>query len=525
MHLFYFLWPLILSALIFTSAANATSFEKLVMPGELIQGHAKYEDNCSECHQSFSKTDQSKLCTDCHKDIAKDLKEHKGYHGKSKIVNKRPCKSCHTDHKGRKENIVLLDKEIFNHETTDFSLTGQHKQTQCSNCHKTNKKYREALSSCYSCHKNDDAHKEKLGKKCYTCHNETSWKKIKFDHSKTDFPLREKHEKASCDSCHPDNRHKKTPTTCYSCHAINDTHRGRYGKKCKSCHSEKKWSESHFDHNKKTKFKLKGQHKNVACDSCHTIKKGNIFKNKLKKTCISCHKNDDIHNGRTSNKCDKCHSETRWKKHKFNHDKDTKFKLKGKHKKLTCTTCHPSGKKIKNQKLKTNCYSCHKLDDSHQDQQGRECENCHNDQGWRHRVIFNHDITQFPLLGQHAIIPCQECHLSSTFKDASENCISCHKADDEHKQTLGTLCNQCHNPNGWKLWQFDHNKQSSFTLENAHKGLQCKACHKSKTDQSINQSSTCNACHLQDDIHRGDFGSHCDQCHNSNKFDEIQLLN
>jgi hypothetical protein len=509
----------------YTSGANATSFERLVMPGELIQGHAKYEDNCSECHESFSKTDQSKLCMSCHKDIALDVKKQKGFHGKSKIANNRKCDSCHTDHKGRDANIVLMDTETFNHKLTDFPLSGKHAQTKCTSCHKANKKYSEAPSNCYSCHKEDDTHKEKLGKKCYRCHSSTSWNQIKFDHSKTDFKLRGKHRETSCDSCHPDNRHKKTAKKCYSCHAINDAHKGRYGNKCQTCHSEKKWSETHFDHNVKTKFKLRGEHKNITCDSCHTHKTGTIFKQRLKKSCISCHKNDDVHNGQNGNKCQKCHSEKRWSQNKFNHNKDTKFKLRGLHKKLSCATCHPAGKKNKKKKIKVNCYSCHKLDDSHRGQQGKECNSCHNDLGWKHKVRFNHDLSGFPLLGQHAISPCEECHLDSAFKDASSNCISCHKTDDTHKQTLGTSCNRCHNPNGWKLWQFDHDRQTQFKLEDSHKDLNCKSCHKNTMNDSIEQSPTCNVCHLQDDIHRGDFGNHCDQCHNSVKFDQIQLSN
>jgi hypothetical protein len=507
---------------IYSPVVNATAFERLVMPGDLIQGHAKYEDDCSECHESFSKTDQSKLCLGCHKDIAKDVKNNKGYHGKSKIVNNRSCKSCHTDHKGREHNIVLLDKEIFNHAITDFKLKGQHKQAKCTSCHKTNKKYTEAPSACYSCHKDDDVHKEKLGKKCYSCHSEKSWQKIKFDHSKTDFPLRGEHKETSCDSCHPDNQHKNIKTACYSCHSINDVHKGRYGRKCNTCHNEKDWSESRFNHDEKTKFKLKGRHKKASCDSCHLPKLGNIFKKKPKKTCFSCHKNDDVHNGQSGKKCNKCHAETRWKKHKFNHDKDTKFRLSGRHKKIKCNGCH--SRSNKKQKLKTDCYSCHKLDDVHKEQQGRQCNDCHNDYGWKHKVRFNHDISPFPLLGQHAILTCEECHLDSAFKDVSSRCISCHENDDSHKQTLGLSCNACHNPNSWKLWQFDHDKQTSFKLESAHKGLQCKACHKSVMGESISKSPTCSVCHLQDDIHRGEFGNHCDQCHNSDKFDQIELM-
>ena len=507
--------------------AEASVFEKLVMPGKLIQGHAKYEAECSNCHESFSKEDQSFLCLDCHEKVASDVKKNKGFHGKSKIVESRQCKSCHTDHKGRNIDVVGLDVETFDHKLTDFSLKGKHEREKCSSCHKQDKKYREAPSNCYSCHKKDDVHKKKLGEKCHTCHSETSWQKMKFDHSKTDFPLKGKHEKASCDSCHPDNKHKDTPTKCYSCHAINDAHNRRYGKKCVTCHSEKNWEKTHFNHDKKTKFKLKGSHKKVLCDSCHTHKTGSIFKKHPKKNCYSCHKSDDVHRAQNGKKCQKCHTETSWGKSKFNHNTDTKFKIKGNHKALKCVACHAGGQlnTKKKKKLKRNCYSCHKLDDLHKGQQGKQCADCHSEKGWLHVVRFNHDLVDFPLLGQHAIIPCEECHLSKAFKDVGKKCVSCHEDDDTHKRTMGAQCSQCHNPNGWPFWRFDHSKQTRFALKGAHKGLQCRACHKSTTNVRVEQSPTCAVCHVRDDVHNGSFGSRCDQCHNSEKFEENIRIN
>jgi len=512
---------LVFLSLMFTAqVSQASSFESLMMPGKLVDGHKKYEDDCSNCHSNFSKQSQSNLCIDCHEDIAKDVKGKRGFHGKNILALKQECKQCHTDHKGRGANIIPLDKQTFNHQHTDFELSGKHKQLSCNSCHLDNKKYREAKSTCYSCHKDDDPHNEKLGKKCQSCHNESSWKKLSFDHSKTDFPLKGKHKNTLCISCHPDNRHKKTPKQCYSCHALDDAHNTRYGKKCATCHSEKDWTKARFDHDKKTKYPLKGKHKKVQCDSCHTGNT-NIYKKKPKKTCVSCHQSDDTHNGRNGKKCQSCHTTTSWRKNKFSHNRDTKFALKGRHAKLSCNTCH-QGDLHKN-KLKRDCLSCHKVDDVHKGQEGKQCNNCHTDTSWRSNIKFNHDITLFPLIGQHAIASCDECHSSQQFKDASPACYTCHKIDDKHEKTLGPNCHQCHNPNSWSSWLFDHNKQTNFTLKDSHKNLQCSACHTEPTNSDVNESSTCATCHFQDDKHRGGFGKNCEQCHNADKFSDLTL--
>lgn len=515
------------------STANASIFERLVMPGDVASAHAKYENDCDKCHESFE-ADQSLLCRDCHEAIDKDVKDNTGFHGKSKAVDSRICKNCHTDHKGRDADILGLDIETFDHKITDFNLKGQHKLIRCDSCHKQNKpgekhiKFSDAVGKCYSCHKKDDVHKKELGKKCQKCHSEDAWRKMKFDHSKTDFSLKGKHKKTGCDSCHPDNKHKDTPTRCYACHAIHDAHKRRYGKKCFTCHSEKSWNKPHFDHDKKTKFKLKHKHQQVACDSCHTHKKGNIFNKKThpKKNCYSCHKSDDIHRGQNGKKCQNCHSEKGWDKADFDHDEDTDFRLKGSHKELTCTACHPSGSlkdKKKRKKTRSECFSCHELDDPHKGQLGKKCDSCHDEDGWLQIANFNHDIVNFPLLGQHAIIPCEECHISNAFKDVKQACIACHKKDDSHKETMGADCGRCHNPNGWVFWGFEHNKETKFILDGAHEGLRCAACHKEKMTDEVELSSTCNVCHSRDDIHNGSFGSQCDKCHTTERFDENKM--
>jgi hypothetical protein len=506
------------------TAVLADTIETLIMPGKVIKGHAKYEDDCNNCHRLFSKEDQSQLCLDCHKDIAKDVKAKKGFHGLMKIDTKTGCKTCHTEHKGRDEDIVKLDPQTFNHELTDFPLRHRHQTVVCSKCHDPKKKFAAAPSDCFSCHEKASPHGDglgKLAKKCDSCHNEKIWTAISFDHDKTKYKLTGKHIKTQCAGCHSHDRYTKTPTDCFSCHRINDSHGGRNGKECNKCHTTASWKKLSFDHNEDTDFPLTGRHEGLACVSCH---KKDPYKFEIESTCISCHKLDDVHKGSNGTKCEACHGTKTWKTVKFDHDKDTKFKLKGKHKKAACTTCHK--KDPYKEKTSMECYSCHKNDDAHRGQQGKLCQNCHNEAGWREKVRFDHDLTAFPLIGLHATAACEACHLTTSYKGTTLECNACHAKDDTHKKRLGINCELCHNPNGWKVWRFDHDKQSIFKIDGEHKKLHCNACHREELKKiPHNTTRDCIACHRSDDIHNGQFGARCDRCHTTKSFKDIKLKN
>ena len=91
--------PSLLFLAFFAAApAAADSFEKALMPGEVIHGHAKYELECNKCHQRFDKAAQPKLCNDCHKDVAADIAAKTGMHGR---LDDKACRNCHSEHKGR----------------------------------------------------------------------------------------------------------------------------------------------------------------------------------------------------------------------------------------------------------------------------------------------------------------------------------------------------------------------------------------------------------------------------------------
>ncbi|MDX8385208.1 MAG: cytochrome c3 family protein, partial [Gallionella sp.] len=201
-----------------------TQANLFLMPGDVIEGHVKEEEDCDLCHKKFDKEAQPKLCADCHKDIRKDLNDKTGYHGR--IEEDKQCNECHTEHKGRDAKIVIFDPDKFDHKQTDYQLIDKHadSKVECEDCHKTGKKYSEASSICYDCHKKDDdedGHKGNYGKKCETCHVEKGWEEIEFDHDKeTDYKLLHKHIEAECDSCHKGDLYedKIEETTCVSCH-------------------------------------------------------------------------------------------------------------------------------------------------------------------------------------------------------------------------------------------------------------------------------------------------------------------
>lgn len=515
------LWFCVLVSVFCSLSASAQSplsvFEQAMMPGPVIEGHAKYENDCEECHVRFEKDKQNTQCLECHKEVRADVQKKEGFHGRLPNVESRPCKVCHTDHKGRDFNIVLLDVSTFNHDQTDFKLRDSHTRVKCASCHDPKKKYREAPKNCVDCHKKDEPHQGKLGKKCEICHNETRWPTFVFDHAKTDFDLKGKHVGVECGFCHVNERYQGIPKKCAVCHKLDDKHKGRFGDKCEDCHGEQSWHDINFDHNIDTDFKLEGQHKQVSCGQCHKGK--NIYKEDLKTDCYSCHKFKDEHKGQYGKKCEDCHKADNWKDITFDHDIDTDWELKGKHKKVKCIDCHRG--ELYEEETPTECYDCHRQDDVHDGQEGKDCGKCHSEEGWIKQVDFDHDLTRFPLLGSHATVACEECHTTTSFKDAGVKCVECHQGDDVHEKRMGPNCYRCHNSVDWKLWVFDHDTETDFKLEGKHKKIHCEECHAKPVKDEPELPADCFSCHEKDDAHNGSYGRLCNRCHNPESFKDF----
>jgi hypothetical protein len=502
-------------------AVAQNAIELTIMPGQVSAAHAKLEPECTQCHKRFNASAQDGLCLDCHKEVKADVNAKKGFHGKSK---RETCKSCHTEHKGRKANIVALNEKTFDHKLTDYELRGAHAKVKCASCHLPKLKHREAPHDCLACHKKDDVHKGGLGANCAKCHTEKDWKDVAaFDHSVTRFALKGKHADTKCKECHVDGKYKDLPMTCVSCHKKDDDrkgHKGQYGEKCQTCHSEREWKPSTFDHNRDTDYALRGKHITTKCTACHT---GNLYKQELGRECVSCHKKDDKHKGELGTQCASCHVERNWKDSRFDHGK-TRFALTGKHADAECKACHTNGH-YKDAPM--DCFSCHKKDDDkngHKGQYGEKCETCHRDTGWKPST-FNHDRdTKYPLRAKHAQAKCADCHTGHLYKQpAPKECYACHKKDDEktgHKGQYGEKCETCHLDTGWKPSTFNHDRDTKYPLRAKHAQVKCADCH---TGHLYKQPAPkeCFACHKKDDKHEGQLGQGCESCHAETGWKEV----
>lgn len=502
--------------------AAAQTIESLVMPGPVIRGHVDIEHECSSCHVSFNRAKQSAKCSECHEDVGTDIDSNLGFHGKSPAVTGEACASCHTEHEGRGANVLGLDEATFDHQLTDFELLGKHTEAECAGCHKPATKHRTAPHDCVGCHSEDDVHQGFLGDGCADCHNPNDWLEIEFDHNTTDFALVGKHVEADCEGCHNDKTHQQAmPMTCFGCHEDDDSHEGRSGNKCETCHNPSDWHDTSFDHASNTDFPLEFTHATLACVDCHSEDPFDDV-DSMDMACASCHLEDDGHDGHRGKECDTCHTPEAWDKPKFDHNTATDFVLNGAHATVACNDCHIEP--IFETSPGMDCVSCHRDDDPHSGELGEQCANCHDEVEWLKAPFFDHDLVSFPLLGEHANIECDDCHATQIFVDTGTACIDCHLEDDHHNGVFEENCESCHNPVAWDLWLFDHNTQTDFELHGAHVNVACDSCHRGPLASMRKTGDRCADCHLSDDVHDGEFGPDCGRCHSDLSFQDVRSL-
>ncbi len=469
---------------------------------------------CEKCHKlEVGKFPLGEGQAIRYKPILKDCKTcHVDYH---RGQFKKDCSSCHT--------TASFRPTTFSHEKSDFPLLGAHTTVPCEKCHKLEMfetpappmqlvRYQPLSQNCGTCH--NDPHQGQFGKDCKRCHNEQGWKTISRGfHKKGQFPLRGRHLTVDCSSCHWGGVTKGTPTRCYDCHWIrrkDDLYQTRLGTDCERCHIENSWTSTKFNHAAETGQALGAAHSTLACDSCHQNK---VFGG-LNFNCINCHR-DDYENANNPDhvragfplQCQGCHSinDPNWDEASFNH---ATFPLRGVHQTLDCQSCH-----VNNVFRGTprNCIGCHRQDyeatrnpDHRKAGFSTNCQQCHNfgDEDWDDADL---DHTQFfRLVGVHATIPCQSCHVNNVFAGTPKNCIGCHKTDYQNANNpnhvaagFSTDCQQCHKASDSSFDQGRFNHPQFPINSGFHAGFPCASCH---TNPSNFRVFSCFSCHTKPDM-------------------------
>ena len=561
-----------------STKVDPNSFNHNLTGYELAGKHARIK--CQECHiekrtkKDIRKSDLHYMglatsCTACHK---KD--DPHRFKGKYATVD---CNKCHGLNSW-KQNIT------FDHDRdTSYKLLDKHKEVKCIGCHTKQKNGSFVYlfpqlkkDDCLTCHK--DQHKGKFDKfqngDCTKCHTLRTWKIESFNHDVTNYKLKGKHGTIQCIDCHKqtskkiaikDFNYKGLKQDCLACHDNFHKFSPIPGRKlgdlknCILCHTETNWK-SNFNHNKDTVYEISGKHIGIKCDACHIPEPKNknlrIYKwaNLETKTCENCHKNVHINKFSKDNlkkRCTECHVDSSWQKiknNKFKHDETTRFPLKGRHKDITCASCHIVDKKEVYKFAspgKQFCNDCHLTPHKGQFSDRllqQSCAECHNEKNYIDRFAFDHKNTRFNLTDKHSKLKCIDCHKATTEKFSAKPfrfknkflfehptqgfCLDCHKnvhSNQFHKKFAQKDCNQCHNSESFaKRLPFSHS-ETTFPLKGKHTEVQCIKCHTNTTVHFPNSKTTmakfifnlppndCVICHK--DPHQGTFGKKCSECH------------
>jgi hypothetical protein len=396
-------------------------------------------------------------------------------------------------------------------------------------------------TACADCH--TDVHRGQLGRECARCHAQTAWKPAPgFDHAKTAYPLTGSHAKVDCLKCHaaaqvvkgtdakgqPLPEWKPLPhADCVSCHK--DPHAGRFKGACAKCHTTEGWhtiTPSGFNHDL-TRYPLRGRHAGLACEKCHDPKVPGSQKPKFA-LCTDCH--SDAHAGTATLAgkavdCASCHDVKGFRPSTYTvaAHAASAYPLEGAHARAACDACHvrraagSPGAAVLGRALvvmrprRAACVDCHA--DPHAGRfrapspraKADDCRTCHGMEAFRPSKYDTrmHDGAAFKLQGAHQAVPCVACHdelkarpaAGSLLADAAsmrplrfesprQACVDCHANPHgeqfAHRKDRGA-CEGCHDLAAFApASKFDHDRDSQYKLEGAHRRTPCKSCHETK---------------------------------------------
>jgi len=202
------------------------------------------------------------------------------------------CTLCH--------NTSDCGGGVFNHDNTQFPLTGAHVNLQCIACHAGG--YQNIPTDCYTCHQQDydslpdpNHVQDNFSHECTQCHTTAAWVPATYDHNLSQFPLTGAHLSVPCNSCHA-NGFDNTPTDCYACHVDDynnssdpDHQAMGFPTECQLCHNTNAWQPATWDHDAQYFPIFTGRHQGrwSTCADCHL--NPNDF---AAFECIFCHEHN-----------------------------------------------------------------------------------------------------------------------------------------------------------------------------------------------------------------------------------------
>lgn len=457
------------------------------------------------------------------------------------------CTACHTS-----EAWAPLRSDLeFDHDRmTEFSLDGEHAGLTCRSCHEasTFEEVASEQSDCASCHL--DVHLGTPTRQCASCHTTASFQELPEGvvHP-ADFALEGAHLQISCENCHTDDlggAFSPPERECSSCHmgdyfssTLVDHEALDFSTYCLDCHSTLDFRDVVFDHfTISGGFELVGQHAGIECTSCHSLPDGGLpVEPSSPQDCVACHLDDYQHEHGGSGfptDCLVCHEPSSWDNAEFDHLAATGFELAGPHAALDCVYCHvgSSDETLFSPSGAADCFACHQED--YQQVHGgtgvtTDCLLCHTGTSWA-GATFDHLATSgFELLGQHAQLSCESCHVAGSSATqfaptGPQDCYACHQAayEEQHSGSgFTTDCSQCHSVDSWGGATFDHLATTGFELIPNHDQLLCTSCHSATTNEPLftpTGPQDCYSCHQADYQlqHSGSgFSTDCAQCHES----------
>jgi hypothetical protein len=174
-------------------------------------GHA--EVACVKCHfDARGLADFENAPSDCYSCHQRD-DEHGGRFGTD-------CAGCH--------NTSDWEDATFDHNQSNFPLTGRHVNLECDQCH-TSGQFAGLSTNCVSCHADPVFHAGMFGSDCAACHTANDWF-APFTGSHPAIADEEgtgvNHGNTSCRTCHTQNL---SSATCLACHDSNNPDDGGGG--------------------------------------------------------------------------------------------------------------------------------------------------------------------------------------------------------------------------------------------------------------------------------------------------------